>query len=543
MTLLRLLALLALTAAAPDAHAQLPLLHAVESPNAEAGGNLGTSVAGVPDVNGDGKGDILVGAPEENSLIRPGLGRAYAFSGSSGLTLDTLISPGAQNNGTFGYAVAGLPDLNGNGRGEYFIGAPFEVSGGADFAGRAYVLSGISEVVLFTLVSPSPEASGFFGRAVAAVPDTDGDGRPDLLVGTTESPGGVGSAGRAYLFSGATGGLLRTLSSPNPTSSGHFGAAVAGVPDVDGDGHGDLLIGALRENPGGISLAGRAYLFSGATGTLLRTLATPNATQTGYFGAAVAGVPDVNGDGRGDLLVGARGEAPGGISNAGRAYLFSGATGVLLRTLTSPNPDANGSFGDAVAAVPDIDGNSLGDLFLGAPGEDPGGLLSSGRAYLFSGSSGVLLRTLTSPNPESNGRFGTSVAAVPDVTGDGRADLLVGADTESGGASQAGRAYLFSTSTIVAAEPETGEATLTLTAAPNPATTSATLTFARRAPGPVRLAVYDVLGREFAVLLDGVRPAGSHEATFGVETLPPGVYLVRLEADGASLTRRLTVAR
>ena len=86
-----------------------------------------------------------------------------------------------------------------------------------------------------------------------------------------------------------------------------------------------------------------------------RTLASPTAEANGGFGDNVAGVPDANGDGRGDLLVGAPSEN-GGATDAGRAYLFSGATGALLRTLTSPNAEVSGAFGEAVAGVPDADG-------------------------------------------------------------------------------------------------------------------------------------------------------------------------------------------
>ena len=125
-----------------------------------------------------------------------------------------------------------------------------------------------------------------------------------------------------------------TLTSLNPEALGNFGVSTAGVPDLDGDGRGDVLVGAWREN-GGAEDAGRAYVFSGVTGARLRTLASPNPELDAQFGRSVAGVPDADGDGQGDLLVGAPLE-DGGASNSGRAYLFSGATGELLRTLVSP---------------------------------------------------------------------------------------------------------------------------------------------------------------------------------------------------------------
>ena len=166
-------------------------------------------------------------------------------------------------------------------------------------------------------------------------------------------------------------GLLFELVSPSEQEGGFFGYTVSGVPDVDGDGAGDVIVGAVFEDPGpSPPAAGRAYVFSGVTGAPLHTLASPNEEPEGFFGTAVAGVGDVDGDGRGDVIVGA-GES-GGALNAGRAYVFSGATGILLHTLVSPHPTRDGSFGNAVAGVPDLDGDGRGDVVVGARIEGPG---------------------------------------------------------------------------------------------------------------------------------------------------------------------------
>ncbi len=441
------------------AHAQAPPA-TLTSPNPEIGGSLGEVVSGVPDADGDGLGDLLVGARGEGGGA-PDAGRAYLYSGASGALLRTLQSPNPEASGEFGVSVAGVPDANGDGRGDLLVGA-WQEDGGAANSGRAYLFSGATGALLRTLQSPNPETISFFGNfgeAVSGVPDANGDGRGDLLVGARFENGGPRDAGRAYLFSGATGALLRTLTSPNAEADGSFGVSVSGAPDANGDGRGDLLVGARGES-GGAPDAGRAYLFSGATGTLLRTLTSPNPGTNGEF-SVVSGVPDTNGDGRGDLLVGAPDESPGGAFSAGRAYLFSGATGTLLRTLTSLNIEQGGAFGEAVSGVLDADGDGRGDLLVGASGED-GGTQNAGRAYLFSGATGALLRTLTSPNPESLGDFGVSVSGAPDADGDGRGDLLVGAQGESGGAVDAGRAYLFPSGS--------GGGGITVTASGNPTT-------------------------------------------------------------------------
>ena len=216
------------------------------------------------------------------------------------------------------------------------------------------------------------------------MPDVDGDGRGDLLVSATREEGsGVDLAGRVYVFSGATGSLLRVLESPNPRAQGFFGDSPSVVPDVDGDGVVDILVGASGEDGGGEFSSGRAYVFSGASGVLLRTLESPNAEFAASFGLQASGVVDVDGDGRGDLLVGVSRESGGGVSESGRAYVFSGATGTLLHTLESPSPEAEGRFGWSVSGMGDADGDGRGDLLVGAYQEDGGGVPGSGRAYVF----------------------------------------------------------------------------------------------------------------------------------------------------------------
>ena len=421
------------------------------SPSLETlGGQFGRSLAAVPDTDGDGRDDLLVGAPLEDGEF-PDAGQAYLFSGATGAVLRTLVSPNPEDSGFFGFTVAGVPDADGDGRGDLLIGAILEDNESQD-AGRAYLFSGSTGLLLQTLESPNFVQSGLFSSALAGVPDVDGDGRGDLLVGAPSENRGAENAGAAYLFSGGTGALLRTLESPNPELDGQFGISVAGVVDVDGDSRRDLVIGAFRED-GGAQDAGRVYLFSGGTGALLQTLVSPNPEVDGQFGVAVAGSDDILGagfDGRsgvqGSILVGATFETNGQVT-AGKAYLFDGAGGTLLRTMDSPSPEDGGNFGVSVSDVPDVNGDGLSDFVIGAFRED-GGAQDAGRAYLYDGATGVLLRTLVSPTPQPEGFFGDTVVGVSDVDGDGRGDLLVSAPFEDPGeVADAGRAYLFSGST------------------------------------------------------------------------------------------------
>ena len=125
---------------------------------------------------------------------------------------------------------------------------------------------------------------------------------------------------------------------------------------------------------------------------------------------------------------------------------------------------------------------------------------------------------------------------VTDATGDVRDPDLVPLLTDT-------RAWTVTRPVATAAEGGAERSTRLGHVAPNPVRGAARLAYQTGRGGAVRLAVYDALGREVAVLVDGVRPAGLHEAAWDARGLAPGVYVVRLEAPGAAASRLVTVAR
>jgi hypothetical protein len=157
--------------------------------------------------------------------------------------------------------------------------------------------------------------------------------------------------------------------------------------DVDNDLICDLVVGAGWENfTGADPDGGRAYVFSGATGSLLYTLISPNFQSQGRFGASVSWAGDVNDDGCDDIVVGAAGEDGPNIEG-GQAYVFDGATGLPMpEDLVSPNPEFQGHFGWPVSSAGYFDSDAHADLLIGASWEDPGTSPgNAGRAYVFSG--------------------------------------------------------------------------------------------------------------------------------------------------------------
>ena len=201
--------------------------------------------------------------------------------------------------------------------------------------------------------------------------------------------------------------------------------------DVNGDGKGDIGVGASADDVGANANQGRVYVFSGADGSLLFTLDTPNPQMNAGFGCSLA-MGDVNGDGKADIAVGAFGENVGDNDEQGRVHVFSGANGSLLFTLDAPNPQRQLCFGCSLA-VGDVNGDGKADIAVGASHEEVDGNRWQGRVYVFSGVDASLLFPLDTPNPDRMAWFGTSLA-VGDVNGDGKRDVTVGSPAEDVGA-------------------------------------------------------------------------------------------------------------
>lgn len=398
----------------------------------------GGAIATLPDINGDGKADLAVSSLYSSTNI----GRVYIYSGATGQFIRQLVSPNLEVDNFYGASLASVPDVNGDGVADIVVGAPMDSPGtSAQGCGRVYIYSGATGQLLRRFIPPSQQFLGQFGYAVAGIGDLDGDGRGDIAVGAPGERQGVGEdEGQVHIYSGATGARLRTILPPVSQHSGDFGYALATIPDLNGDGRDELIIGDPRagQDP---NRGGQVYIYSPVNGARLRTLISPNNQNDGRFGYAVSSVPDANSDGKPDIAVG----APREFGRTGRAYLFSGATGALLARVQSPGMEAEGRFGEAIAGIPDFNGDGRGDFIVGAPHEDPGLSPSdNGRAYVYSGAGGGLLLKLTPPRSMPDEYFGYSVGVLPDVNGSGKPELVIGAPGEDHpNYGHAGAAYLY----------------------------------------------------------------------------------------------------
>ncbi|MEO6708670.1 MAG: hypothetical protein ABI054_03960 [Planctomycetota bacterium] len=248
------------------------------------------------------------------------------------------------------------------------------------------------------------------GDVVAGVGDLDGDGHPEVLVGRT---GLSGNTGEVQLVSILDGSILRTH--PGSVINDGFAAAVARLGDVDNDGVGDYAISTTA----GLAPAVRVY--SGSSGALLRAILPP--AGSGPFGSVLDAEGDVDGDQVRDLLITSTATIAGALP---AVRLYSGQSGALLRTHFGASAQ-DVDFGAAIKILGDVDGDGRDDYAIGNP---RGNTTRKGDVQVFSGATGALRYTLNRPGTLMDA-FGTSISAQGDVNGDGHADLIVGSPLES----------------------------------------------------------------------------------------------------------------
>ncbi len=343
------------------------------------------------DANGDGLGDPIVTTLSGTTFVFPA-----SATGPSPSDEVRIAALGAS-------ASAG--DVDGDGFSDLVAASP-RSSGAATVALHRGGASGVSTSAVTTL-SNAVSSEGF-GAAVASAGDVNGDGYADVIVGGT---------GFAWIHLGAAGGLDTTASARIVGADSSFGAAVAGVGDLDGDGFGDVMVGAPSAGS-----TGRAYVYRGsAAGTLTLVRALDRGTSAATrFGFAVASAGDVDGNGYADLAVG----APGNAGTDGFVWVYRVRSTGIAATADAFG-DSRSLAGTSVAGAGDVDGDGFDDVLVGAPGYSGG----DGRVFVLRGSaSGILVGSeLTLYGSSLGSWFGSSVAGVGDTNGDDMPDVVVGA--------------------------------------------------------------------------------------------------------------------
>jgi hypothetical protein len=460
---------------------------------AATGGNAGVSVAGAGDVNGDGRVDVLLGAHFVGNHARARAGSAYVLFGRSGpgtVDLATLGRAGFRIDGAApgdfaGWSVAGAGDVNGDGLADVLVGAPQADNNARAGSGSTYVVFGRNAPTNVDLAAlgqagfriDGAAAGDDVGTSVAGAGDLNGDGRADVLVGARFAGNNMRDfSGSTYVvFGRAAPGTVDLAALGQQAGFRIDGAAVsdlagwsvAGAGDVNGDRRGDVLVGVRFAGNNARAGSGSAYVVFGRNAPTNVDLAAlgqagfriDGAAAGDLAGGSVAGAGDLNGDGRADVLVGARGADNNDRTGSGSAYVVFGKdapTNVDLAALGQAGFRIDGAAaGDraaySVAGAGDLNGDGRADVLIGAHYADNNAREDSGSVYVVFGRDGptnIDLAALRQGGFRIDGAAagdgaGWSVAGAGDLNGDGRADVLVGApDADDNARDGSGSTYV-----------------------------------------------------------------------------------------------------
>jgi hypothetical protein len=446
-------AALALATAAP---ATVPVVPAQVLESDEAGSLFGWSVAPAGDVDGDGRADLIVGAPNySNGEEREGavfiyLGASEGFVASPAYQLESDHA-----DATFGWSVAGAGDVDGDGLAEVIVGAP-GYSNGQHHEGRVYVFWSATDYTTWWAYE-SDQAEAHLGHAVAGsvvhdmpASSFNGDAYADVVAAALDWVSGGASVGVVHVFHGGPTGLpaAPSWSSVGTQEGAQYGYSIESVGDVNGDGKLDLGVGTMRFDGLDGADSGLIQVFQGSASGLP---ASPSweleGPQAAFFlGGSVGGAGDLDLDGYEDLMASAWSEVQGDDVRGGVSFYLGSETGLPVEASTDTYlPQTESQFGWAVAAVGHFDADPRPEVGMaGTLWDESTTERDVGRLIVsqLSVSNGNVEPKVSGVGELVEGLYGHSVAGVGEVTGN-YDDLVVGAPWYTNGQGHEGGVYLY----------------------------------------------------------------------------------------------------
>ena len=360
------------------------------------------------------------------------------------------------------------------------IGAHFEMSGANLLGIFVDDEAALYPIVIDPLLTAVPDAQiesgqagAFLGFSVASAGDVNNDGFDDVIIGAPFYDNGENNEGAAFIFLGSATGIVASGNPANAASilesnqdSAQLGISVAGAGDLNFDGYDDVIVGAPFYDTDALNPIetneGAAFIFHGSATGVVAAGNPGNAasqldgeTSVIEFGSSVSTAGDVNGDGYDDVIIGAP-LLSVAIGTEGGAFIFLGSPAGVVATADSGDAasmlisDTGGArLGSSVSGAGDVNGDGYDDVIVGAPFYD-NFQTAEGAAFVFLGSATGVVALGNPGNAasqiESNqigAQLGNSVADAGDVNGDGYADVIIGAHSWDGAATNGGIALIY----------------------------------------------------------------------------------------------------
>jgi len=533
---------------------------------AEADAWLGWSAASAGDLNGDGYGDLVVGVPRhDNPQVNEGA--AYVYHGSpEGLTPFVIGVEGNQDDAQAGYSVAGAGDVNGDGYDDLISGAP-SFDNGQTNEGVVFVFFGSPTGISasYQQLLERNQASAQFGISVAPAGDVNADGYSDVIIGASTWTNGNSQEGSVAVYLGSPAGLQSTpvFTFEGGEDDARLGEKVAFAGDINSDGYSDVAFAAPYYGPND---EGRVYIYRGTPTGLTPAPSWIRTGDDGNFGSGLAGGGDVDGNGFGDVAVGAPNHTSG-QENEGAAFVFlgnqssSGGTGLGLdRIVRMSNHDLSGPVAlrgrciatDRVMVMANVrtaagrgvariatQFSPQGSAWTGSA--EPGLYWDTGAPLTGEGSMVPVREVVTGLDENTRyhwrARFESKDVYFPrtpwfSLAGNGHME----ADVWTGQSALGVPGGDVAVSAIARIDE----------VMPTPMRTETRIRYWVANAGTVRLTVHDAAGRNLVTILDEAREAGNHEIAWDGTTrhgrrVAPGVYFARLEAAAVVARARVVV--
>jgi hypothetical protein len=396
------------------------------------GENYGTAITAAGDQNQDSQDDVFVSSPNYSTATAQSVGQTAMLSAITTTikqVREIFSIDGIAASEALGISLDLIGDIDGDGKDDLIVGS----SGSNSSTGRIQILSGAGGDAGLLSQNAGQNAGDEYGYEVAGIGDFNNDGTNDYAVTAKQYSGGLSNSGKVYVYSGKDHTSLFTTEGHQ--AFGSFGERMIGIGDSDGDGFDDFVISEKNYSGLAGTSSGKVFFYAGGSGNSLFTRLGEAANN--YFGSSL-GIADINGDGKSDVLIGATDFVNTNGDKVGKIYGTSGSD--YSEMFTIEGQDIDGSCGDSIAGLGDINGDQSEDFIVGCPYSLSKG---PGKAFVYSGATSGVLFTFTGAHVGD--LFGGSVAKGPDVDGDGSFDIIVGAPYgNSETVTRAGRVSVYS---------------------------------------------------------------------------------------------------